>query len=459
MNESQHKPVLLNPELFSYYFLKILDKDQQLVNFEWNTLQKDFYKNRSGYDLILKSRQIGFSTLIQAIIFHSAITETTSALTLSHNQQTTDKLRLIQERFYLNFPDNIQEFHKPARKYANNTLTTYPDTDSTLTISTAGSLNTGRGSTYTIFHGSEVAFWSNPEEIIAGALQGMSKPNIILESTPNGASGWFYERCMESLSGKGLWKLHFYPWYMFEEYQLGGEAIILNTEETKLGLSQSQARWRRNKILELGRFFSQEYPESVEDCFLTSGNGYFSSLDLSNTFTSTNSQFVSDHVYSAGIDFGQANDFTVMVVIDRTENRMVDYIHLNKMSWNLQRLEIIKMYRKWNLNSVRAEENSIGSVNIEELQNSGLNVERFTTTNSSKSLIMQKLYEALENGLKLMDWDILKMELNNMTSKQTQSGLWTISAESGHDDTVISLALAVSAKTKMQDKHARSWRN
>jgi hypothetical protein len=142
--------------------------------------------------------------------------------------------------------------------------------------------------------------------------------------------------------------------------------------------------------------------------------------------------------------------------MDRTDNRQVDYLYVNKMSWALQRLQIIKMYRKWNLSSVTAEANSIGNVNIEELQSMGIVVDRFTTTNKSKNYMMEKLYEALENGLQLIDWGVQKSELYSIESKQTKTGLWTISAPTGmHDDTVIGNALAVVAK--VGKRKARSW--
>jgi hypothetical protein len=98
-------------------------------------------------------------------------------------------------------------------------LVTYPDFDSTIVIATAGSKEAGRGDTYTDFHGSEVAFWPDPERILAGAMQG-GNPDVVLESTPNGASGWFYERAMEAAAGNSPWKLHFYPWFWDAEYVL-----------------------------------------------------------------------------------------------------------------------------------------------------------------------------------------------------------------------------------------------
>src|SRR6185369_11301344 len=111
---------------------------------------------------------------------------------------------------------------------------------------------------------------------------------VALESTPNGAQGFFYEKCMEALSGNSVWKLHFYPWWWDDEYKLP-----LTVEEMTFGwfysddeqkliaehsLTDEQIKWRREKVKELGRLFPQEYPEDVVSCFLTSGNSYFGDL-------------------------------------------------------------------------------------------------------------------------------------------------------------------------------------
>jgi hypothetical protein len=148
-----------------------------------------------------------------------------------------------------------------------------------------------------------------------------------------------------------------------------------------------------------------------------------------------------------GVDWGMSGDYTVAIMIDRTDNRMVDYVRFNKMSWNLQRIELLNFYKKWRPQGIRVEANSIGSVNIEELVKDGMDIESFNTTNASKSQVFQRLHEELETGLKLIDWNILRLEMNTMVSKQTSTGLWTISADGdAHDDTLIALSLAVSAR-------------
>src|SRR5512147_1776321 len=116
-------------------------------------------------------------------------------------------------------------------------------------------------------HGSEVAFWPDAERIIAGAMQG-GNPDVVLESTPNGAQGYFYERCMEALRGDGVWSLHFYPWWWDDNYRIpldvGEQPALIGDENQlveKFGLSYEQIKWRRSKTKELGRLFIQEYPE------------------------------------------------------------------------------------------------------------------------------------------------------------------------------------------------------
>lgn len=434
-----------NPRKFAAAFLRILDKNKALMPFRWNAAQVDFQANRTGRDLILKARQLGMSTLIQGEMFRKTVTSTQTTITLAHDAETTQKLRRMADRFYeyCKFDDK-----QPMRKYANATLATYPEYDSTSVIATAGNVETGRGDTYTIMHGSEVAFWKDAEKIIAGAMQGGS-PDVVLESTPNGAQGFFYEKCMEALSGSSVWNLHFYPWWWDANYKIDDDVILAQRtdEENKLvelhKLTDAQIKWRRNKQKELGRFFGQEYPEDVVNCFLTNGNSYFG--NTSTFFTApVDAQLEAGHEYYAGLDFGQTSDYTAMIVIDKTTKRQVDLLHINKLEWEEQRRRIKAVYKKWGCRNVIAESNSIGSPNAEALQRDGVNVTMFTTTNSSKAGIMAALYEALHtDGLTLQDYSVLRHELNTFTSSQTLTGAWRLAAEGdGHDDTIIALALA-----------------
>lgn len=448
MNSPQQ--IVNNPAEFAALFLKVLDKEKHLVPFRWNKAQAHFQANRTGRDVILKARQLGFSTLIQGEMFRRTVTGTRTTMTLAHDADTTAKLRLMADRFYEHCKfGSIQ----PQRKYANASLTTYPEFDSTASIATAGNVETGRGGTYSDFHGSEVAFWKDAERIIAGAMQGGS-PDVVLESTPNGAQGYFYELAMEAMRGDGIYKLHFYPWWWDAEYKVDSpEPITYTDEEAELvrlhNLTQAQIKWRRSKQLELKGFFLQEYPEDPITCFITSGNSYFG--NLSQVFTAPmNPVYDPSHEYVAGLDFGQTNDFTAMPVLDVTAKCQVDLLHIRKLEWAEQRRRIKEMYQKWKCSRMGAESNSIGSVNIEALRADGMNVLPFATTNTSKAEIMADLYEGIHtSGLRLQDHPVQRHEYNTFVSSQTSSGLWRLAADGdGHDDTVIAGGIAWWARVR-----------
>lgn len=447
--------IINNPVDFARVFLKILTKDNALVPFHWNRAQVHFQANRTRRDLILKARQLGFSTFIQGEMFRRTVTGTRATMTLAHDADTTSKLRLMADRFYTHcrFGDL-----QPLRKYANASLTTYPEFDSTAAIATAGNVETGRGGTYSDFHGSEVAFWKDAERLIAGAMQG-GNPDVVLESTPNGAQGFFYEKCMEALSGDSIWKLHFYPWWWDAKYRIAlapDEVMEYSDEEralvTKHGLSFEQIKWRRSKRRELGRLFAQEYPEDPITCFLTSGNSYFG--DLTGVFTAPmNAVYIEGHDYTAGLDFGQTTDFTAMPVFDTTTKQQVDLLHINRLEWSEIRNRIKATYDKWRLQNLLAEKNSIGGPNIEELQKMGVNVIPFDTTNESKAAVMSNMNEQLHNGgWQLMDIPVQKHEFNTFVAVQLPSGAWRLAADGeGHDDIVMGDALGLWLATASYD--------
>jgi hypothetical protein len=445
------KQIVNSPESFAQYFLKILNKDKKLVPFRWNRAQRDFHSKRTGRDLILKARQLGFSTYVQGELFRRAVTKTRTSITLAHDGDTTAKLRMMADRFYDNcrFGD-IQ----PERKYANASLATYPEFESSCTIATAGNVTVGRGDTYTDLHGSEVAFWPDAESIIAGAMQG-GNPDVILESTPNGTRGYFYELCNEAMhTVGGIWTLHFYPWWWDDAYRMPIQGTSekftdpkYSDEEKELarkhGLVFEQIIWRRYKQAELKDLFPQEYPEDPSTCFLASGRSYFG--NLTGVFTAPMEvEYNPEHEYFAGLDWGQSSDFTAMPILDATAKQQVALLHINKLMWKEMRRRIKAEYDKWHLKALGCEMNSIGSVNFEALHGDGLNVIPFDTTNETKGDIMSDLYEAIHtHDWKLQDDPVLSHEMHNFVSTQLPSGIWRLAADGeGHDDTVMGLAIA-----------------
>ncbi len=441
----------------AYLYIQAVENNQKYKrSLVYTQLQTDFLNSLTGRDLALKPRQVGISTAAQSVLYRAATTQQASTITLAHDHNTTQELRRMADYYH------SQDPRAPKRATANARVTTYPDYGSRVTMATAGNARSGRGFTNTHFHGSEVAYWTAAEDVVAGAMQG-GNPLVILESTANGAQGYFFNLCMEALSGANDWTLHFWPWWAEQTYQLPlleGEELVYTLEEGQLieehNLTPAQIKWRRVKQRELKHLFQQEYPESVLGCFLQSGAGYFG--DVSGAFKAPMfSTWDPTHIYVAGLDFGQKNDYTVLCVIDATVGCQVALLRVNKLPWAEMRKRVIQLLLKWSVRTLVPETNSMGNTNIEalaiEMEASGCRTQMapFTTNNTDKYLIMGNLHTALhEEHLTLIDEPVQRHELAAFAAEQLPSGAWRLSApEGGHDDTVIALALAWHATTMM----------
>lgn len=436
--------------------LRILSKQQQLVPYQPNRAQRHFLEHRTGRDLLVKARQLGFSTCIQADMFEQAITRTVSGATLAHDDATTQKLRRMAARFYDYLPPSL----KLRRGLDNATTTTYPDTQSEIMIATAGNTSAGRGGTLNYLHGSEVAYWKDAGELLTGIMQAipLGTGQIVLESTPNGANGWFYETCMAALRGEGVWTVHFYAWWWDDAYRLPlepNEHLIYTDEESALvekhGLTPEQIKWRRAKqqefISDPVKFY-QEYPEDVTSCFLTSTENVFGNFDHA-IYTPTETEPMPDHVYVAGVDWGQSDDYSTLCIIDSTDNREVLIERWRQMRYEDIRARIIQRCKQWRVEYLIPEKNAASS-NVEaladELYVAGADVtlSPVAMTNKLKSSLVTTFYEGVHtSGLKLLDNESANHELRIFRSSQTTTGLYTYEAPPGqHDDTVIARMLA-----------------
>ena len=151
-----------------------------------------------------------------------------------------------------------------------------------------------------------------------------------------------------------------------------------------------------------------------------------------------------DHRYVAGVDWGREHDYTVIVVIDVDERRMVAMDRFQRVDWSMQRARLQTMHQRWRMRQIWAEANSFGSPNIEALQQAGLPVRAFTTTSRSKSPLIESLALAIERRfLGLLDDPVLLGELASYGLERLPGGGYRYGAKQGHhDDTVMAAALA-----------------
>jgi hypothetical protein len=91
-----------------------------------------------------------------------------------------------------------------------------------------------------------------------------------------------------------------------------------------------------------------------------------------------------------------------------------------------------------------AESNNMGGPIVEQLHRDRLPVLAFTTTNASKSAIIEALTLAFERGdIRILNDAALIGELQAFVAKSLPSGMMRYAApEGGHDDIVIAVAIA-----------------
>jgi hypothetical protein len=282
---------------FPYYSkncLYIVDKFGNLVSFVLNKAQL-YLHSRIEKQLqtlgrvrvvILKGRQQGCTTYVQGRFKHKTnFRANLSAYVLSHHAESTIKIFGITSRFYNNLPPAIK---LPAARFTEKSLTL--DSGSSYTVGTAGSAQIGRGMTVHLFHGSEVGFYENADELSTGLLQTVADvagTEMILESTANGPGNFFYDLCMGAIAGTNGFEMVFIPWYWQDEYksEIPLAENELNDRERNYyesfkddGLTLYHLAWRRQKIAAFGDKewkFQQEYPFTVEEAFIRAEERFF----------------------------------------------------------------------------------------------------------------------------------------------------------------------------------------
>jgi hypothetical protein len=262
-----------NPKSFE------LNRAQEYIHLRLETQLRETGKIRA---VILKGRQQGCSTYIQARYFHRVVTgRGKKAFILTHDKEATKNLFTMANRFY----DNLEPGLVPIADTANAKELYFRQFDSGYSVGTAGNKSVGRSQTIQLFHGSEVAFWQFAEEHAKGILQAISSEpgtEVILESTANGIGNYFHQRWVAAMSGESEYQAIFVPWYWQNEYTHDAVGFQPNDEEEYLlklysqdGLTNAHLSWRRIKIADLSKDidaaheqFKQEYPFSAREAFL-----------------------------------------------------------------------------------------------------------------------------------------------------------------------------------------------
>jgi hypothetical protein len=276
----------------------IKDKNGKKVLFEPNQEQEEFYLNTHGRDIILKARQLGFTTFKMVSDLDDCLfTPNHTAGCICHNlDDAKDIFRNKIKYAYQNISEQQRELialmgydlPKPVN-----------DKDNSYVFSNGSSIKVSvsyRGGTLQSLHVSEFGkickkFPEKAKEIVTGAFEAVGiDGSITIESTAEGKEGHFFEMCSEAKKQKDLgrklsklsFNFHFFPWYFRAEYALDGQianALLTYFEELEqkhgIKLTDQQKAWYSEKWRVLGDDMKREYPSTPEEAFAQSVEGAY----------------------------------------------------------------------------------------------------------------------------------------------------------------------------------------
>jgi hypothetical protein len=254
-----------------------------------NAVQRAFERRRGRQNIVLKARQMGITTWVAGRFFLKTITARgVMTVQVAQTREAAEGIFRMVQRFWECLPEELRE--GPLRRSrANAGQMCFPALDSEFRVVSAGDESAGRGLTVQYLHCSEVSRWPGDAAATLAGLRAALAPGgeMVMESTPNGAYGCFYEewgRGVDQIAGgsacgsdDGVVR-HFFPWWMEEAY-VGAPVDDLREDEHRLvlahGLTAEQIGFRRGLEASYRGLRSQEFAEDAESCFKATGECCF----------------------------------------------------------------------------------------------------------------------------------------------------------------------------------------
>jgi hypothetical protein len=324
----------------------IIDKNGHKVKFTPNGQQLDYLENLHGRDIVLKARQLGFTTLAGVISTDECVwTPNWSAAIIAHTKPDAQKILKTKVVFpYDSLPDGIKQ-----KVYKVN------DAADTLALSNGSSIvvtNSARGGTLQRLHVSEFGkicarFPDKAQEIVSGSFPAAENGSITVESTAEGQQGAFFDMAQSALEkaqarkplGRLDFKLHFYPWFDCEEYVddprfstvTDADRRYFDGLERELGITltaEQRAWWVVQESVQ-GGTMKREYPATPGEAFEQALEGAYFEKQLEHAYKSQNiGRFPFDPNYPVNTfwDLGRNDDNAIWLHQHiRGRNRMVGY--------------------------------------------------------------------------------------------------------------------------------------
>lgn len=276
---------------------KIRNKDGKLIKFKMNRAQADYDSKKWYRNLILKSRQLGFTTY-EAIdsLDDTLFNPNQDSLMIAHNLDAGEsifdkKIKLAWEKL----PVEIQDLYTVDNKTSKTLKFDFGKKGfSSIAVDTSG-----RSGTYGRLHVTELADISKKypkkvPDIIEGTIPAVPiYGRVDIESTSQGASGEFFEMFDGALergnpTSPYEYKAHFYNWTWDDEemskilnpisYENMEQGNKFKEYATKHNLTPIQITYYYQKWLSLNKKWNalkREYPTTPQEAFEAISEGTF----------------------------------------------------------------------------------------------------------------------------------------------------------------------------------------
>lgn len=457
-------PDTKNPEELLAAFLyfcenhwSIRHPERGRINFDLFEAQVETVRSwlTTRYSLILKARQIGFSTLVAAYAFWAAQYPDRPILMLSRTER--EAIKLLQKSKY--GQQFLAEWMRFRMGPCNATQTKMEFSNGSFIESLPSASDPARGESAWLIVVDEMAFLPNSEEAW-GAIEPVADVGgrVIMLSTANGEGNLFHRMWVEATAGNNRFTPLFFPWSANGRTEEWFEAKKADTPDWLL---------------------AQEYPSSPDDAFLRSGRPVFNLESLraiepiepiARGYLNAGGKFVQDGgalrvwsmpdengVYVIGADPSQGmehGDYASVHVINARDYEVVAHWH-GLIDPDLLGSDVLARLGKfYNSALIGVESNSHGLTTLKALQRTRYfpiyyersprykrsvptDVLGFRTTQVSKPIIIDGLNKVLRDGsIKLWDKETIA-ELRTFTRKDKGK-----MAGSPYDDRTMSLAIA-----------------
>lgn len=279
----------------------IKNKQGVAIPFRPNDAQRSLYDQLHTLNVVLKARQMGFTTFLQILMLDACLfNSNTSAGIIAHNREDAEAF----------FDDKIKFAYDRLDPEIRRAIPATQDSAKSLTFSNGSKIRVGtslRSGTFQYLHVSEFGktcaqFPAKAKEIVTGAFNAVEAGQFIaVESTAEGQGGAFHDMVMDAKRHAEMqrpltpldFKLHFFPWFEDANYALSDadtKSVSLTDEQDKyfdliahrhgIELTPNQEAWYVKKLATMRDEMKREFPATVEEAFEASIEGAFYSTEM-----------------------------------------------------------------------------------------------------------------------------------------------------------------------------------